>query len=122
MKTASKPMLYSCSLSPISIAAAQDANLKLSPTATIAWMDNPIYLANKKAQRQDFSDRSITFPCPLLLDIRKDPTADRNPKVVQRMLAHWQECQAHNGIEWDEQLAKKIRFGNEVKYYETADK
>ena len=62
-----------------------------------------------------------------LFDIRKDPTerldlADQNPQVVQKMLTEWQACQARNGIEWDEQLAKKIRFGNEIKRYETADK
>lgn len=62
-----------------------------------------------------------------LFDIRKDPTerfdlAAQNPPVTQKMLSQWQECQARNGINWDEQLAKKIRFGNEIKHYETADK
>lgn len=61
-----------------------------------------------------------------LFDIRKDPTeradlADRNPQVTQNLLTEWKECQARNGITWDEKLATKIRFGNEIKHYETAN-
>lgn len=61
-----------------------------------------------------------------LFDIRKDPSerqdlADREPAVVSSLLKQWQQCQARNGIEWDTQLAAKIRFGNEIKHYETAD-
>jgi arylsulfatase len=61
-----------------------------------------------------------------LFDIRKDPTeradlADQNPQITRTLLNQWQECQARNGITWDEQLATKIRFGNEIKHYETVD-
>jgi arylsulfatase len=61
-----------------------------------------------------------------LFDIRKDPTelhnlAAQEPQVTRSLLSQWQECQARNGIEWDTNLATKIRFGNEIKHYETAD-
>lgn len=61
-----------------------------------------------------------------LFDIRKDPTelhnlAAQQPQVTRSLLNQWQQCQARNGIEWDTELATKIRFGNEIKHYETAD-
>lgn len=61
-----------------------------------------------------------------LFDIRKDPTelhdlVTQEPHVTRTLLSQWQDCQARNGIEWDTDLATKIRFGNEVKQYETAD-
>lgn len=61
-----------------------------------------------------------------LFDIRKDPTelhnlAAQEPQVTRLLLNQWQDCQARNGIEWDTDLATKIRFGNEIKHYETAD-
>jgi arylsulfatase len=61
-----------------------------------------------------------------LFDIRRDPTelhnlAAQEPQVTRSLLSQWQDCQARNGIEWDTDLATKIRFGNEIKHYETAD-
>ncbi|MBK5550664.1 arylsulfatase [Pseudomonas sp. TH03] len=61
-----------------------------------------------------------------LFDIRKDPTelhnlAAQEPQVTRSLLSQWQECQVRNGIEWDTDLATKIRYGNEIKHYETAD-
>lgn len=61
-----------------------------------------------------------------LFDIKKDPTERRDlaaqqPQVVSTLLNQWQDCQTRNGIVWDTDLAKKIRFGNEIKKYETVD-
>ncbi|MFK3768372.1 alginate export family protein [Pseudomonas putida] len=55
MKSVSKPLLYSCLLSSASLAFAQGTNeLKLPPAATIAWADNPIYLADEAIRSKDF--------------------------------------------------------------------
>ncbi|WP_366299623.1 alginate export family protein [Pseudomonas atacamensis] len=54
MNSYSKPLLCSSLLCGVSLAMAQEATqLKLPPVSTIAWADNPLYLADEKIRRND---------------------------------------------------------------------